>query len=108
MKRIYLACALSLFALTAARADSLMTVRIPYPFVFAGVTMPAGVYIIHEMEPSNAMVLRAPDGRSITIMSQPGQPATPGAPAELVFRSVNGRMVLSEVYHDAGEPTTVR
>ena len=103
MKKLYLACAASILAaapFTLAHAEETMTVQIPYPFVAHGVAMPAGAYTIHEMQPSRAMLLRGPGGHSVLIMGQPG--FTGGAPAELVFRGVDGHMVLSTAYDDAG------
>jgi len=109
MKSIRLACAVSVFAaasITMAHAASTLAVQVPYPFVAEGVSLPAGAYIIHEMQPSGAVLLRGPNGRAVMVMSQPGAVIAPGAPAELVFRNVNGRMVLAAV-HEATDGARV-
>lgn len=87
------------FAAAGSSAFAEMTVRavvnVPFEFVLEGTRMPADEYRIVEDANTGLMMVRGTKlGRSIALLSVPGQKVEPGA-ATLRFEKISGEAHLS-------------
>jgi len=107
LKMMCAAAALAAASFAIARAETIVAVRVPYPFVAAGMRMPAGIYYVHEMEPSGTVILRAPNGHSLMMASRPASAMSAEPGVQLTFRKQGADLVLSEIRDSAsGSPRT--
>lgn len=110
--------AMALFALGAfsgqARAEGRkIRAEIPFNFQAGEYSLPAGTYLFEHMAAKPVLVITAPDGGRIAMLTHPaGKVEAPPAPG-LVFERVDGRYSLAEVWapgaaHRAGVSTAER
>lgn len=98
------ACMLILFAAAAGFAQEVhkVTVDIPHPFSVSGQPFEAGRYQVELPGRTHTVVIiRSVDGKSgahALIMRSIAAPGSPAEKARLVFESVGGQYVLSEVW----------
>lgn len=88
-------------AFAASPSDS-MNVHVPFQFVAAGQTFPAGEYRVQRSE--NGLILIQGNGRAAATISVPGALAKPGASTGLRFTSDGTREHLVGVQVE-GEAT---
>jgi hypothetical protein len=108
MKSGLIAAALVVSAAGAARADTL-DVKVPFPFIVHGQTLPAGDYRVETDGP--VVLLRGEHGNKTTIifttMPADGQDPAGEAPV-LIFRRGETQYRLADIWESASKGGTVR
>jgi hypothetical protein len=108
MKSGLIAAALVVSAAGAARADTL-DVKVPFPFIVHGQTLPAGDYRVETDGP--VVLLRGERGNKTTIifttMPADGQDPAGDAPV-LIFRRGETQYRLADIWESASKGGTVR
>ena len=108
MKSGLIAAALVVSAAGAARADTL-DVKVPFPFIVHGQTLPAGDYRVETDGP--VVLLRGEHGSKTTIifttMPADGQDPAGDAPV-LIFRRGETQYRLADIWESASKGGTVR
>ena len=95
---------LATFALTLAAANAVyaqnltLKANVPFKFVVAGQTVPAGRYTIDELHGARAIVIRKDDAKA-AVLATPGAVEQRGAggPTQLVFHRYGNRYFLAQV-----------
>ena len=108
LKSGLIAAALIVSAASAARADTL-DVKVPFPFIVHGQTLPAGDYRVETEGP--VVLLRGEHGNKTTIifttMPADGQDPAGDAPV-LIFRRGETQYRLADLWESASKGGTVR
>jgi hypothetical protein len=108
MKYGLIAAALIVSAASAARADTL-DVKVPFPFIVHGQTLPAGDYRVETEGP--VVLLRGEHGIKTTIifttMPAEGQDPAGDAPV-LTFKKDETQYRLADIWESASKGGTVR
>ena len=108
MKSGLIAAALIVSAASAARADTL-DVKVPFPFIVHGQTLPAGDYRVETDGP--VVLLRGEHGIKsniiFTTMPAAGQDPAGDAPV-LIFRRGETQYRLADIWESASKGGTVR
>jgi len=89
----------------AARAEESVVATVPFAFIVGNVQMPAGSYVIKEMEDApDLLSIASKDGRHTAfILSIPMASDQPSDTSELVFEKFGGEHFLSRVEPSDGE-----
>lgn len=101
--RVWTAAAAAVLALSAisgeARAEGRkIRAEIPFAFLAGNHTLPAGTYLFEHMATKPVLVITAPDGARIALLTHPaGRAEEPAAPG-LVFEHENGVYWLAEAW----------
>ncbi len=81
-----------------AQTQDQVVVKVPFSFVAAGQTFPAGEYRIARLSDENrVLLLFSVDNRSNTVMLLPESEDTPRGNAQLAFATVGDQHLLSRV-----------
>ena len=82
-----------------AQSAALIKVNIPFGFSFGNKTFPSGKYSLVQPQP-HFLVLRDARGQTIALAFTSGvESSTASATNKVMFHSVDGQNVLSEVWH---------
>ena len=74
-------------------------VTVPFEFIASGKTLPAGVYTFAESSAAPLLVLRNARGdASVSFLANRVGPTMGAAKPQLVFKKVNGKHYLAEVW----------
>jgi len=87
-----------------ASADELVDAKVPFSFVVNGVRLPAGNYIVRQMElGSSVLAIVSADGREFVWTNTiPAEPDQRTSDAELVFQKFEGQFFLSRIVPASG------
>jgi hypothetical protein len=112
-KSILLAGVVLLAGSASARADSedLMVVKVPFPFVVEGRTLPAGQYVVEREEPNSSVLLLRGERGNRAFSFVPTVPAGGHDPAgdrpTLSFTRQGKEYRLASVWESASEGQSV-
>jgi len=89
-----------LFATASAYAQTALKANVPFNFIVAGKTLPAGEYTVVNQGPVNQVILiRSDEGKTaILSLTQPCSSLNPSAKTKLVFHSMAGRYFLYQIW----------
>lgn len=82
------------------RADQ--TARIPFPFVLANQSLPAGTYTLTKVGNNNLRISNAA-GQGVLVQTHKVEGSAPEASGKLIFHRYGDRYFLSEVWSPAND-----
>jgi hypothetical protein len=87
-----------------ASADELVDAKVPFAFVVNGVRMPAGSYVVRQMEVgSGVLAIVSADGRQFVFTSTiPADADRSTSDPKLVFQKFEGQFFLSRIVPASG------
>jgi hypothetical protein len=88
----------------AASAADLIDAKVPFAFVVNGVRLPAGSYVVRQMDDgSGVLAIISTDGRRFVFTNTiPAEADRPASDAELVFQKFEGQLFLSRIVPASG------
>jgi len=87
-----------------ASAADLIDAKVPFAFVVNGVRLPAGSYVVRQMDDgSGVLAIISANGRRFVCTSTiPAEADRPTSDAELVFQKFEGQLFLSRIVPASG------
>jgi hypothetical protein len=87
-----------------ASADELVDAKVPFAFVVNGVRLPAGSYVVRQMDAgSGVLAIISTDGRQFVCTNTiPADADQPTSDAQLVFQKFEGQFFLSRIVPASG------
>jgi hypothetical protein len=81
-----------------ARADEMLTVKVPFDFIVGDTSLPAGDYVVSEMSAPAVMSIASTDSQHFAlVLTIPSSSDEAAQLPELVFERFGGRLFLARV-----------
>jgi hypothetical protein len=102
------AAVMAIGSASAARADELLVANVPFSFIVGNMQLPAGKYVVKEMEEgTNALAIASPDGRQFACTLSIHAVADNASRPELVFEKFDQHYFLARIVAGDGDARDV-